>query len=51
MMTSVVGSLLGFIFWIAVARFHSTANVGLTAAIFSATGLLAAFSGLGLNVV
>ena len=50
MMTPVVGSLLGFIFWMVVARFYSTAEVGLAATIFSAMGLIAAFSGLGFNI-
>ncbi|MDY6965809.1 MAG: oligosaccharide flippase family protein [Halobacteriota archaeon] len=49
MLTSVIGSPLGFVFWIVVTRFYSTEEVGLAVAIFSATGMIAAFSGLGLN--
>lgn len=44
-----VASVLGFIFWIAVARFYSPVDVGLAAALISAANLLAVFSNLGFN--
>lgn len=49
MLNSVVGSLLGFIFWIIVARFYTATDVGLAAAIIAAVGLLASLSDLGLG--
>ena len=41
---------LGLVFWIVVARFYSPAEVGLAAALISATGLLIVFSKLGLGL-
>ncbi len=49
MLNSVVVSLLGFVFWIIVARFYAAADVGLVAAIIAAVGLLASLSSLGLG--
>ena len=49
MATTVVGSILGFIFWILVARYYTPHDVGLATALISAMGLLAVFSMLGFN--
>lgn len=48
MLNSFSTSIMGFIFWIVVARYYTPHNVGLASAIFSAAGLVNAFSGLGL---
>ena len=45
-----VNSLLGFAFWIMVARFYSTEDVGLASAALAATGLLASLAHLGLGM-
>ncbi len=50
MLNSVVVSLLGFVFWIIVARFYTAADVGLAAASIAAVGLLASLSNLGLGL-
>ena len=42
-------SLLGFFFWIVVARFYSEADVGYSSAIISVIGFLTLLSSLGLN--
>jgi len=42
-------SLLGFFFWMIVARFYSESEVGFSAAIISAISLLATISVVGLN--
>jgi O-antigen/teichoic acid export membrane protein len=49
MASSIAVSLSGFAFWIIAARFYSTEEVGLAAAIIAAWGLLANISVLGLN--
>lgn len=49
MLNSVVVSLLGFVFWIIVARSYTAADVGLAAAIIAAMWLLANLSSLGLG--
>ncbi|MCK5608123.1 lipopolysaccharide biosynthesis protein [Candidatus Pacearchaeota archaeon] len=49
MLNTVVASLLGFIFWTLAARFYSPENVGLAAALISATTLISVFSTLGFN--
>jgi len=49
MLNSVVGALLGFVFWMIVARFYSAVDLGLAAAIIAAMGLLANLSNLGLG--
>ena len=49
-MTSAIASLLGFVFWIIVARFYPPEDVGLASAIIAAMGLVAAFAGLGLGM-
>jgi len=43
-------SLLGFFFWIIVARFYTEAEVGFSSAIISAISLLATISLVGLNI-
>ena len=43
-------SLLGFFFWIIVARFYTEAEVGFSSAIISASSLLATISLVGLNI-
>src|SRR4030067_2560894 len=47
MITAGVTSILGFVFWIIVARFYSPSEVGLATALISAVGLLGIFSQLG----
>jgi O-antigen/teichoic acid export membrane protein len=49
MATTVIGSILGFIFWILVARNYTPHDVGLATALISAANLLVAFSLLGFN--
>ena len=50
MIARVGAPLLGFAFWIRVARFYSPQDVGLASASIAAMMLLAAFSHLGLGV-
>ena len=47
MTSTVVGSLLGFIFWMLIARYYTPYDVGLATALISAANLLTAFSLLG----
>ena len=47
MLNTVIGSALGFVFWMVVARFYSVQEVGFATAIFSAIGLVGIFSRLG----
>ena len=49
-LNSIVGSALGFVFWMIAARYYSTNDVGLVVAIFSAIGLLTAISKIGLDI-
>lgn len=49
MATTVIGSILGFFFWILVARYHTPHDVGLATALISAANLLVVFSLLGFN--
>jgi len=49
MMVTAVTSLLGFFFWMIVARYYSEAEVGYSSAIISAISLLAMISMAGLN--
>lgn len=44
-----VMSILGFFFWVVVARFYTEAEVGFSSAIISVIGLLTSLSLLGLN--
>ena len=46
---SVISSLLGFVFWVVVAKFYTAADVGLAAAIIAAMVLLANLANLGLG--
>lgn len=50
MANTAVTTVLGFIFWIVVARYYSEAEVGWGNAIINAIYLLAAFSRLGLDI-
>ena len=50
MLNSLLTALLGFVFWIVVARFYEPADVGLAAALIATIGLLANFSTLGLHI-
>jgi len=50
MLNTAVMSLLGFFFWMIVARFYTEAEVGFSSAIISAISLLAIISLVGLNV-
>ena len=49
MVNTVVGSLLGFFFWVVVTRFYTEAEVGYSAAIISVVTLLANLSLVGLD--
>ena len=49
MANTMANSLLGFAFWMVVARFYSPADVGLASALIAAAGLLASISNLGLG--
>ena len=49
MATTVICSILGFIFWMLVARYYTPHDVGLATALISAASLLVAFSLLGFN--
>jgi len=49
MLTTAVASLLGFFFWMVVARFYSETEVGYGSAIISAINLIALLSIVGLN--
>ena len=42
-------AVLGFVFWVIVARFYSEAELGYSAAIISALGLVSMIGSLGLN--
>jgi O-antigen/teichoic acid export membrane protein len=44
----VVNALLAFLFWVVAARFYSAVDVGLVAALTSASGLMAMLASLGL---
>lgn len=50
MTASAASALLGFVFWIIVARFYSPEDIGLASAAIAAIGLLAAISYLGLGM-
>jgi len=47
--TAVMG-VLGFLFWMVIARFYTEAEVGLSSSIISAISLIATLSLVGLNV-
>ena len=49
MANTFIASALGFVFWMVAARFYRPDDVGLAAALISATSLLAVFSNLGFN--
>jgi O-antigen/teichoic acid export membrane protein len=49
MTTSAVMALLGFFFWVVVARFYTEAEVGYSSAIISAISLIAVLSLVGLD--
>ncbi|MFC2072790.1 oligosaccharide flippase family protein [Chloroflexota bacterium] len=50
MTANVVNAILGFVFWIIVARFYSTEDIGFASAVIAAVGLVIAFSHLGMGV-
>lgn len=45
----VVGSVLGFVFWVVAARLYTPEEIGLATALISAMGLLSTFSKLGFD--
>ena len=49
MTSTAVGSILGFIFWMLVARYYTPHDVGLATALISAASLLVAFSLFGFD--
>lgn len=48
--SSFASSAFGFMFWMAVARFYTSSELGLAAGIISSMNLVALFSFLGLNI-
>ena len=50
LVNSAIVSLLGFFFWVVIARFYTEAEVGYSSAIISVVSLLATLSLLGLEV-
>jgi len=50
MLSAATTSLLGFFFWMIVARFYTEAAVGFSSAIISAIGLLSVISLVGLDI-
>jgi len=50
MLSAATTSLLGFFFWVIVARFYTEAAVGFSSAIISAISLLAIISQVGLDI-
>jgi len=51
MAANAAAALLGFIFWIIVARFYSPEDVGLASAAIAALGLLAAWTAISVHHV
>ncbi len=51
MASTAVNSLLGFFFWMVVARFYTQVEVGFSSAVLSAISLLTILSLVGLNVM
>jgi len=49
MLTTILSSLLGFIFWIIVARVYNAYDVGLATALISVAGIISIFSTFGLD--
>ena len=49
MVSTIIGSILGFVFWMLVTRYYTPHDVGLATALISAANLLSAFSLLGFN--
>lgn len=45
-----IGSIFGFVFWMIVARYYTTSEVGLASATVSASIMIATLSNLGFNV-
>jgi len=50
MLSTITSSFLGFIFWMLIAQFYSTEDVGLATALISAMGLLTSLSMVGFNI-
>jgi len=50
MISTLIMSFLGFVFWMIVTRLYSASDVGLATTIISVMGLITSFSLLGLNV-
>ncbi len=49
MVSTIIGSILGFVFWMLVTRYYTPHDVGLATALISAVNLLTTFSLLGFN--
>ncbi len=49
MVSTIMVSILGFVYWVLVARYYTPHDVGLATALISAVNLLVAFSLLGFN--
>ncbi len=50
MLTNIIGSILGFIYWTLAARYYSAQDVGIATALISAMNLIAAISRLGFDI-
>jgi len=50
MLNTACTSVLGFVFWYIMAKYFSSADVGIGSALNSASGLIASFAGLGLGI-
>lgn len=48
-LSTYINTILGFVFWIIVARYYSPTDVGLATIIFSGSSLVISLSNLGLN--
>lgn len=49
-LNSIIGSGLGFLFWVVIARYYAPNDVGLAAALISLVSLIACISRLGLDM-
>ena len=50
MANSIIGSGLGFFFWIVVARFYDASDIGLAVALISSAGIVTSISRFGIDV-
>ena len=50
MLNTICTSVLSFVFWYIMARYFSSSDVGIGSALYSASGLVVSFAGLGLGI-